>query len=104
MYQKVGKILLTTIDEVKRVVSASSKIFHLQLKFYGSDQSKGIKTMLNSLQNNVIAAIILVLIIILGALGVRLITSWSLHTGILFIRFISSFVMVLLLTLLCFLH
>ena len=32
---------------------------------FGSDQSKGIKTMLNSLQNNVIAAIILVLIIIL---------------------------------------
>jgi len=38
---------------------------------FSQDQSKTIQTMLNSLQNNVIAAIILVLIIILGALGVR---------------------------------
>ena len=38
---------------------------------FSQDQSNTVKNMLNSLQNNVIAAIILVLIIILGALGVR---------------------------------
>jgi len=70
--KRIGENIIQTIDEVKRVVSVTSSDFPPNINvLYSQDQSKGIKTMLNSLQNNVIAAIILVLIIILGALGVR---------------------------------
>ena len=70
--KRIGENIIETINQVKAVVSASSANFPSSIKIlYSQDQSKGIKTMLNSLQNNVIAAIILVLIIILGALGVR---------------------------------
>ena len=70
--KRIGENIIETIEQVKEVVSASSVNFPSTVKIlYSQDQSKGIKTMLNSLQNNVIAAIILVLIIILGALGVR---------------------------------
>ena len=70
--KRIGENIIQTIDEVKKVVSETSSDFPTNVRvLYSQDQSKGIKTMLNSLQNNVIAAIILVLIIILGALGVR---------------------------------
>jgi len=70
--KRIGENIIQTIDEVKRVVSVASSDFPPNINvLYSQDQSKYIKTMLNSLQNNVIAAIILVLIIILGALGVR---------------------------------
>ncbi len=70
--KRIGENIIETINQVKEVVSTSSTNFPSSIKIlYSQDQSKGIKTMLNSLQNNVIAAIILVLIIILGALGVR---------------------------------
>ena len=70
--KRIGENIIETIDQVKEVVSASSTNFPSSIEIlYSQDQSKGIKTMLNSLQNNVIAAIILVLIIILGVLGVR---------------------------------
>ena len=70
--KRIGENIINTIDEVKKVTARTSKDFPENVEIsFGSDQSKGIKTMLNSLQNNVIAAIILVLIIILGALGVR---------------------------------
>ena len=70
--KRIGENIINTIDEVKKITSRTSKDFPENVDIsFGSDQSKGIKTMLNSLQNNVIAAIILVLIIILGALGIR---------------------------------
>ena len=70
--KRIGENIIETIDEVKKIVSKTSSNFPQNVNvLYSQDQSKGIKTMLNSLQNNVIAAIILVLIIILGALGVR---------------------------------
>ena len=70
--KRIGENIIETIDQVKEVVSASSTNFPSSIEIlYSQDQSKGIKTMFNSLQNNVIAAIILVLIIILGVLGVR---------------------------------
>ncbi len=70
--KRIGENIINTIDEVKKITENISENFPENVDIsFGSDQSKGIKTMLNSLQNNVIAAIILVLIIILGALGVR---------------------------------
>ena len=70
--KRIGENIINTIKEVKEVTKKTSEDFPENVDIsFGSDQSKGIKTMLNSLQNNVIAAIILVLIIILGALGIR---------------------------------
>jgi len=70
--KRVGENIIKTIDQIKKITSETSENFPPTVQvFYSQDNSKYIKTMLNSLQNNVIAAIILVLIIILGALGVR---------------------------------
>ena len=70
--KRVGQNIIQTIKEVKKITFEKQKTFPKNVNIsFSQDQSKGIKTMLNSLQNNVIAAIILVLIIILGALGVR---------------------------------
>ena len=70
--KRVGENIIKTIDEVKKITSETLENFPSTVQiFYSQDNSKYIKTMLSSLQNNVIAAIILVLIIILGALGVR---------------------------------
>ncbi|PPR46929.1 MAG: Multidrug resistance protein MdtB [Alphaproteobacteria bacterium MarineAlpha5_Bin9] len=70
--KRVGENIIETSDMVKKVVNNTSINFPQNLNItFSQDQSKNIKTMLNSLQNNVIAAIILVLIIILGILGIR---------------------------------
>ena len=70
--KRVGENIINTIKQIKDVSKQVTKDFPPSVDIsFSQDQSKTIQTMLNSLQNNVIAAIILVLIIILGALGVR---------------------------------
>ena len=70
--KRVGENIIETVDVVKSIVNDAQKTFPKNIKIsFSQDSSKYIKDMLSSLQNNVIAAIILVLIIILGALGVR---------------------------------
>ena len=70
--KRVGENIIDTIKKIKEVSAQVTKDFPPSVNIsFSQDQSKTIQTMLNSLQNNVIAAIILVLIIILGALGVR---------------------------------
>ena len=70
--KRIGENIIETSEAVKKKVIDAQKNFPKNLKIsFSQDNSTYIKTMLNSLQNNVIAAIILVLIIILGALGVR---------------------------------
>ena len=70
--KRVGENIIDTIKKIKEVSEQVTKDFPPSVDIsFSKDQSKTIQTMLNSLQNNVIAAIILVLIIILGALGVR---------------------------------
>ena len=70
--KRVGENIIDTIKQIKNISSNITNNFPPSVNIsFSQDQSVGIKTMLNSLQNNVIAAIILVLIIILGALGVR---------------------------------
>ena len=70
--KRVGENIIDTIKKIKELSEQVTKDFPPSVDIsFSQDQSKTIKTMLNSLQNNVIAAIILVLIIILGALGVR---------------------------------
>ena len=70
--KRVGENIIETVDLVKNIVNDAQKTFPNNVKIsFSQDSSKYIKNMLSSLQNNVIAAIILVLIIILGALGIR---------------------------------
>ena len=70
--KRVGENIIDTISKIKKISEDVTNKFPPSVKVsFSQDQSKTIKTMLNSLQNNVIAAVILVLIIILGALGVR---------------------------------
>ena len=70
--KRVGENIIETVDLVKNIVNEAQKSFPKNVKIsFSQDSSKYIKNMLGSLQNNVIAAIILVLIIILGALGIR---------------------------------
>ena len=70
--KRVGENIIDTIKKIKEISVQVTKDFPPSVDIsFSQDQSKTIQTMLNSLQNNVIAAIILVLIIILGALGVR---------------------------------
>ena len=70
--KRVGENIIDTITKIKEIADKVSLSFPSNVEIsFNQDQSTTIKTMLNSLQNNVIAAIILVLIIILGALGVR---------------------------------
>ena len=70
--KRVGENIIDTIKKIKEVSEQVTKDFPPSVDIsFSQDQSKTIQKMLNSLQNNVIAAIILVLIIILGALGVR---------------------------------
>ena len=70
--KRIGENIIETIKKVKEITKVTKKTFPENVNIsFSQDQSKTIETMLNSLQNNVIAAIILVLIIILGALGIR---------------------------------
>ena len=70
--KRVGENIIETVNLVRNVVNEAQKTFPQNIKIsFSQDSSKYIKDMLSSLQNNVIAAIILVLIIILGALGIR---------------------------------
>ena len=70
--KRVGENIIETISKIKKISEDVTNKFPSSVNVsFSQDQSKTIKTMLNSLQNNVIAAVILVLIIILGALGVR---------------------------------
>ena len=70
--KRVGENIIETISKIKKISEDVTNKFPSSVSVsFSQDQSKTIKTMLNSLQNNVIAAVILVLIIILGALGVR---------------------------------
>jgi multidrug efflux pump len=70
--KRVGENIIETINKIKKVSKEVTKNFPPSVNVsFSQDQSKTVKAMLNSLQNNVIAAVILVLIIILGALGVR---------------------------------
>ena len=70
--KRIGENIIQTSNAVKQKVREAQINFPANLNIsFSQDNSIYIKNMLNSLQNNVIAAIILVLIIILGILGVR---------------------------------
>lgn len=70
--KRVGANIIDTIDKVKALVEKSSEDWPEGLQ-YGltQDESDQIKTSLNDLFNNVLAATLLVMIVIVWALGIR---------------------------------
>lgn len=74
--KRSGENIIDTIAEIRGVVEAERRIWPETLRQvvqinYNSDKSDDIRQMLGDLQNNVIAAILLVMIVVIWALGVR---------------------------------
>ena len=70
--KRTGENIIETIAYTKAIVNAFTKNLppSIHIDFYG-DRSKDIKNMLDDLQNNIISAILLVMIIVVAALGLR---------------------------------
>jgi multidrug efflux pump len=72
--KRAGENIIKTVALIKQVMEEGQKRAdwpnNLQVK-YTWDQSKDVKMMLNDLQNNILSAIILVVVVIIAILGVR---------------------------------
>ncbi|CAH0527094.1 efflux RND transporter permease subunit [Vibrio hippocampi] len=72
--KRAGENIIETVELVKEVMRQAQTRDewpnNLQVR-YTKDQSKDVKIMLNDLQNNILSAIILVVIVIIAILGVR---------------------------------
>ena len=70
--KQVGANIIDTIEEVQKIVEERQKAWPSALKYdYILDQSIQIRTMLNDLMNNVLSGIILVMLVVLAAMGMR---------------------------------
>ncbi|MFN3699929.1 MAG: efflux RND transporter permease subunit [Alphaproteobacteria bacterium] len=70
--KRSGENIIDTINAVRAVVEYESQFWPEGIEIaYTQDESKGIRTMLRDLQNNVISAILLVMIVVIWALGFR---------------------------------
>lgn len=70
--KRSGENIIDTIDNVRALVDAEQQFWPSNVEVsFTQDESKNIKTMLADLQNNVISAILLVMIVVVWALGVR---------------------------------
>ncbi|HER25515.1 MAG TPA: efflux RND transporter permease subunit, partial [Rhodospirillales bacterium] len=74
--KRTGENIIDTIEAVQRAVRAERESWPPTLRDatqigFAQDKSTDIRNMLNDLQNNVIAAVLLVMIVIIAALGLR---------------------------------
>ncbi len=70
--KRAGENIIQTIADVQAVVAKEKQFWPPGVEVtFTQDESKQIKTMLLDLQNNVISAILLVMIVVVWALGVR---------------------------------
>lgn len=70
--KRSGANIIETIEQVQAIVAAESEHWPAGIQFsFMQDKSQHIREMLGDLQNNVIAAIILVMIVVVAALGIR---------------------------------
>lgn len=91
--KRVGENIIETIDKVRQIVETERATWPDGVVVsYSQDKSEDVKTMLSDLQNNVLSAVLLVMIVIVAALGVRtaglvgLAIPGSFLTGILIIN------------------
>ena len=70
--KRLGANIIDTIDQVKMLVGATAPQWPAGVEVsFSQDRSEQIRTMLTDLQNNVISAILLVMIVVVAALGLR---------------------------------
>ncbi len=70
--KRSGANIIETVDSVRRLVLDEKEAWPETLQVtFTQDRSEDVKTMLQDLQNNVLTAVLLVMIIVLGALGAR---------------------------------
>ncbi|WP_375594956.1 efflux RND transporter permease subunit [Algihabitans albus] len=70
--KRVGSNIIETIEQVRSLVEAERVNWPDEVQvFYSQDKSSNIRTMLADLQNNVLAAILLVMVVVVAALGLR---------------------------------
>ncbi len=70
--KRAGANIIATIEQVQALVAKAETVFPEGLEVdYIMDQSKEVKTMLSDLLNNVLTAVVLVLILIIATMGVR---------------------------------
>jgi multidrug efflux pump len=70
--QRTGANIILTIERVRALVEQEQRLWPTGVAVtYSRDGSRDIRNMLTDLQNNVISAVLLVLIVIIGILGVR---------------------------------
>jgi multidrug efflux pump len=70
--KRLGENVIETIDQVRSLVGERAKSWPagVQVNFI-QDESRNIRRMLDDLQNNVLSAILLVMIVVVAALGLR---------------------------------
>ena len=70
--KRLGENVIDTIDQVRALVNLRAREWPagVQVNFI-QDESKNIRRMLDDLQNNVLSAILLVMIVVVAALGLR---------------------------------
>ena len=70
--KRVGSNIIETIEQVRTLVEGERVNWPEEVQvYYSQDKSSNIRTMLSDLQNNVLAAILLVMIVVVAALGLR---------------------------------
>ena len=70
--KRTGENIIETIDRIRAVVEAERAYWQDSVAAsYSQDQSDEIRAMLSDLQNNVIAAVALVMVVVVAALGTR---------------------------------
>lgn len=70
--KRVGENVIETIDQVKAIVKEEQTLWTDGVKVsFSQDKSKDVKMMLADLQNNVLSAVVLVMIVVVAALGIR---------------------------------
>ena len=70
--KRIGENVIDTVDKVKQVVKEAAQTWPTGVTYaFVGDESAHIKRMVTSLQNNVLMAVLLVMIVILAALGPR---------------------------------
>jgi multidrug efflux pump len=70
--KRPGENIIHTVDKVKALIAENSAFWpeNIQVSYTG-DNAEDVKTMLNDLQNNVLSAVLLVVIVIIAVLGMR---------------------------------
>ena len=70
--KRVGENVIETIDKVRAIVAEEQATWPEGVEVsFSQDKSKDVKDMLSDLQNNVLSAVLLVMVVIVAALGLR---------------------------------